>query len=220
MAFGLPKDQRSQAMLLVTIAALGVLYVAWDGVGFYKSAHKPMSLQIDSAHAEIDSLQRLIDNAKQDLASGSVEDLRRKVEEYSGALTLMRRLVPQQNDLPTLIDDITTRTKQRGVTIGQIGAPMVEEGSPFDTYRYTLQVYGHYDQLGEFLSDVASMPRIVVPQNVSLKPATQGTQRLLRDTLGGLLEADLTVRTFIKAPNRAPPPGKPKTGGANAAAAH
>ncbi len=220
MAFGLPKDQRSQAMLLVTIAALGVLYVAWDGVGIYKSAHKPMSLQIDSAHAEIDSLQGLIDKAKQDLASGSVEDLRRKVEEYTGALTLMRRLVPQQNDLPTLIDDITTRTKQRGVTIGQIGAPMVEEGQPFDTYRYTLQVYGHYDQLGEFLSDVASMARIVVPQNVTLAPATQGTQRLLRDTVGGLLEANLTVRTFIKAPNRAPPPGKPKTGGANAAAAH
>jgi Tfp pilus assembly protein PilO len=220
MAFGLPKDQRSQAMLLVTIAALGVLYVAWDGVGIYPSAHKVMSARIDSAHAEIDSLQGLIDKAKQDLASGSVEDLRRKVEEYTGALTLMRRLVPQQNDLPTLIDDITTRTKQRGVTIGQIGAPMVEEGSPFDTYRYTLQVYGHYDQLGEFLSDVASMARIVVPQNVTLAPATQGTQRLLRDTVGGLLEANLTVRTFIKAPNRAPPPGKPKTGGANAAAAH
>jgi hypothetical protein len=64
------------------------------------------------------------------------------------------------------------------------------------------------------------MPRIVVPQNVTLAPATQGTQRLLRDTVGGLLEANLTVRTFIKAPNRAPPPAKPKTGGANAAAAH
>jgi len=35
--------------------------------------------------------------------------------------------------------------------------------------------------------------------------ATQGTQRLLGDTLGGLLEVGMIVRTYVK--SAGPPPG-------------
>ena len=80
----------------------------------------------------------------------------------------------------------------------------VEAGSPFDTYKYRLEIIGHYDQLGEFLSDIASLNRIIVPQDVVLKPAQQQAQHFLADTLGALLEAQFAIRTFVKA--AAPPP--------------
>jgi hypothetical protein len=82
----------------------------------------------------------------------------------------------------------------------------------FDIYRYRLQVYGHYDQVGEFLADVASLPRIMVPQGLALIPATQQTQKLVGDTLGALLEASFDLRTYVKRPTAAPGAG----GGANA----
>ncbi|PYO98027.1 MAG: hypothetical protein DMD60_05235, partial [Gemmatimonadetes bacterium] len=115
--------------------------------------------------------------AKADLASGTVEDLRRKVEEYTALLGVMRRLVPEKNEVPALIDDISTKAKVRGVTIGRIEPQPVEPGPPFDTYRYRLEIIGHYDQLGEFLSDIASLPRIIVPQDVVLKAAAGQAQR-------------------------------------------
>ena len=62
----------------------------------------------------------LIDAARRDLQSGSVEALQRRVAEYSAMVELLRRLVPTQNEVPTLIDDISTRAKVRGITLGRI----------------------------------------------------------------------------------------------------
>jgi len=67
-------------------------------------------------------------------------------------------------------------------------------------------VYGHYDQLGEYLADVASLPRIVVPQDVTLSSAPPATAKLLGDTAGALLLAEFTIRTFVK--SSSPPPPK------------
>jgi type IV pilus assembly protein PilO len=196
----LPSDQRSQVMMLLTLLALGGGYAFWNY--YYDGASK----QIAATSAEIDSLRTIVERAKQDLAKGTMEDLRAKVERYRSMLGLMRRLVPEQNEVPAMIDDMSTRAKVRGVTIGKIEPLPVEPGPPFDTYRYRLEIMGHYDQLGEYLSDIASLPRIVVPQEVTVKPASQGAQRLLNDTLGTLLQVNLAVRTFVKSP---PPPVRP-----------
>lgn len=205
----LPTDQRSQIMMLL------VLVAAAGGYFFWTKVQAPQSARLGAAHAEADSLQKIVEAAKQDLASGTVEDLRRKVEEYQGSLELMKRLVPDRNEVPTLIDDISTRAKVRGVTLGKIQPLSPEPGSPFDTYRYRLEVYGHYDQVGEYLADIASLPRIVVPQDVALGSATPATQKLLGDTAGALLLAEFTIRTFVKASS--PPPAKPAGAGGNRA---
>lgn len=198
MAFGLPTDQRSQMMLLLVIAA------AAGGYFFWSYGHQPKATKIAATSSEIDSLTAIVEAAKRDLASGTMEDLRRTVDAYKANLQLMRRLVPENNEVPKLMDDISTRIKVRGLTQGKFQPLGVETGQPFDTYRYRYQVYGHFDQIGEFLADVASLPRIIVPQDLNLHPATEATQRLLTDTAGGLLEVDLVLRTYVK--SAAPPP--------------
>src|SRR5437016_326632 len=52
--------------------------------------------------------------------------------------------------------------------------------------------------------EIDSLQRIIVPQDVILKPAAQQAQHFLADTLGALLEAQFAIRTFVKA--AAPPP--------------
>src|SRR5438046_4676441 len=199
-----PTDQRSQIMLLLALVALA------GGYFFWTKKHTPDVEQIRSANTESDSLERIVAAAKADLASGSIDDLRRRVEEYQGSLELMRRLVPERNEVPTLIDDISTKAKVRGITLGKIQPLSPEPGSPFDTYRYRLEIYGHYDQIGEYLADIASLPRIIVPQDVVLSPATPATAKLLADTAGSLLLAEFTIRTFVKSTRPPPPPaGKP-----------
>jgi len=201
----IPTDQRSQIMLLLAIVALFLGYVAWDGLGLWPYAHSPQRAKINATSREVDSLAEIVRRAKDDLASGTVDDLRRKVAEYEADLTLMRRLVPEQNEVATLLENISTRAKVRGVTLGKFQPLAVEPGHPFDTYRYRFEVYGHFDQIGEFLTDIASLKRIMVPQDVTMHEATQPTQRLLGDTLGGLLEVGMIVRTYVKAAS--PPPG-------------
>ena len=208
----LPQDRQSQYMLLITMAMVALGYFFWT---YWV---QPTNAKIAATRAEADSLQTIVDRAKQDLASGTVDDLRRKVEEYQALLSVMRRLVPEKNEVPALIDDISTKSKVRGVTIGRFEPLAVEPGQPFDTYRYRLEILGHYDELGELLSDIASLPRIVVPQEVILKPAQQQAQKVLSDTAGALLEAQFSIRTFVKALPPPPPAGK-KTASAKPAGA-
>ena len=70
--------------------------------------------------------------------------------------------------------------------------------APFETYKYQYSVIGRYDQLGEFLSDVASLQRIIVPTDLNLGAADMARARALGDSSGALLEARFQIRTFVK----------------------
>jgi Tfp pilus assembly protein PilO len=75
----------------------------------------------------------------------------------------------------------------------------VEPGpAPFETYKYQYSVVGRYDQLGEFLSDVASLQRIIVPTDLTLGAADLARAKALGDSSGALLEARFQIRTFVK----------------------
>src|SRR5260370_8179162 len=101
----LPTDQRSQIMaLLILVAGAG-------GYFFWTKKHNPDITQLTSANQESDSLEKIVAAAKADLASGSIEDLRRRAEEDQGSLQLMRRLVPQRNEVPTLPATTSTNPK-------------------------------------------------------------------------------------------------------------
>jgi Tfp pilus assembly protein PilO len=69
---------------------------------------------------------------------------------------------------------------------------------PFNTYKYQISVVGHYDQIGEFLSDVASLQRIIVPQDVQVAAAENAAAKAMGDSTGALLEAKFQIRTFVK----------------------
>src|SRR2546429_8996752 len=137
----LPQDRQSQVMLLITMLMAG------SGWAFWTYWEQPTGQQIEATRVEIDSLQRIIDRAKTDLASGTVEDLRRKVEQYSALLGVMRQLVPEKNEVPALIDDISTKAKLRGVTIGRLEPLAVEAGGARGTPQNRRQIISDYSSL-------------------------------------------------------------------------
>jgi type IV pilus assembly protein PilO len=155
--------------------------------------------QVAAIRDTIDRLTAATDSAKKELARGTVEDLRKRLETYRGSLALLRRLVPERNEVPNLLDDISSRGKIRGVTLSSVVPLPVEAGPvPFDTYKYNMSVIGHYDQIGEFLADVASLQRIIVPYDLSVAAANQNAAKALGDTTGSLLEAKFQIRTYVK----------------------
>jgi Tfp pilus assembly protein PilO len=64
-----------------------------------------------------------------------------------------------------------------------------------------MSVIGRYDQIGQFLADVASLQRIIVPYNLSVGAANASAAKALGDSTGSLLEARFQVRTFVKSPS-------------------
>jgi len=199
--FGLDQTKIVPALLILLAGAVG--YIGWSGgaplswVGVRGVTQTKDS--IVALNKTIDSLVRVTDSAKKLLAQGSVEDLRRKIEGYRGSLELMRRLVPDRNEVPNLMDEISTRAKIRGVSVSEFVPLPVENGpAPFNTYKYRYSVLGHYDQVGEFLSDVASLQRIIVPIDLTLSQADANSAKALGDSTGSLLVAKFLIRTFVK----------------------
>ena len=187
------KDRQQLLVLLIIIAAAG-------GGAFWYLWRAPQAAEITQLEIEIDSLRATVDSARRDLASGTVESLRQRVADYEASLGLMRRLVPLENEVPSLIDDIASRATLRGVHIQEINPQSVDAEGMFDTHRYRVSVVGHYDEIGEFLADVASLPRIMVPYELTLGIAPLTAQVAYGDTTGALLQAQFQLRTFVKPP--------------------
>jgi type IV pilus assembly protein PilO len=196
-------SQKSTHVLVMLLAGI-TGYIAYTGAVIETAGLSGLAAREERVTAMRDTiaqLQAATDSAKRELARGSVEDLRRRLDTYRGSLSLLRRLVPERNEVPNLLDDISSRSRIRGVTLAQVVPLPLEAGpTPFDTYKYNMSVIGRYDQIGQFLADVASLQRIIVPYDLTLAPANMTSAKALGDTTGALLEAKFQVRTFVKSP--------------------
>jgi type IV pilus assembly protein PilO len=191
--------------LLALLLALLTGYIAYSGAVIEVVGIKGLAgtrQRIVAMRDTITKFEAATDSAKQELAKGTVADVRKRLETYRSSLVLLRRLVPERNEVPNLLDDISTRSKIRGVTLSQVVPQPVEPGpSPFDTYKYNMSVIGKYDQIGQFLADVASLQRIIVPYDLTITAANSSAAKVLGDSTDALLEAKFQIRTFVKSPN-------------------
>lgn len=196
-------SQKATPLLVILLAGL-TGYIAYTGTLIDSAGLTGLAAREERVVAMRDTIAQLqasTDSAKRELARGTVEDLRKRLDTYRGSLALLRRLVPERNEVPNLLDDISSRGRIRGVTLSQVVPMPVEAGPvPFDTYKYNMSVIGRYDQIGQFLADVASLQRIIVPYDLTLDQANTTAAKALGDTTGALLEAKFQVRTFVKSP--------------------
>jgi len=194
-------NSRTTAILIILVAvALG--YMIYDGAGINMigmSGLKAGKANNAAMQDSIFALQLQVDSAKSELAKGTVEDLRQRIEGHRASLAMLRRLVPIRAEVPNLLDDISTRAKIRGVTLSEVVPLATEPGpTPFSTDKYNIAVLGRYDEIGEFLSDIASLRRIIVPIDVAVSPAGMSEARALGDTTGALLQARFQIKTYVK----------------------
>jgi type IV pilus assembly protein PilO len=198
-------NEKATPLLALVLAAI-VGYCAYTGSVIELVGFKGLAAGKERIVAVRDTIGRLeaaTDSAKKELARGSVADVRKRLESYRSNLMLLRRLVPERNEVPNLLDDISTRSKIRGVTLSQVVPQPVEAGpAPFDTYTYNMSVIGKYDQIGQFMADVASLQRIIVPYNLSVAAANTTSAKALGDSTGSLLEARFQIRTYVKSPTQ------------------
>lgn len=201
MALSLPTDRLGQTMLLVIIVGLGGGYLYWNYL--YGPKQTEIGVQTDSLAA----LETRIDAVRRELRTGTAEDVQRRLDVYRGSLDLLQRLVPERNEVPQLLDDLSNRAKIRAVNIVDyqpqiaqffLSVDSTATPSPFETYMYRFEVVGRYDAIGKFLTDVASLQRVFVPEQVSLTGAADQYQRAYDDTTGALINATFMLRTYVK----------------------
>jgi Tfp pilus assembly protein PilO len=197
------ESSKNTPVLLLLIAGL-VGYAGWTGAGLELvgiEGAQSRRERVTAMQDTLTTLQAQVDSAKSDLAVESVEDVRQRIDAYRASLGVLRALVPEQTEVANLIDDIKIRAKVRGLNVTNfVPSTPVAGPEPFDTHVYQFSVTGRYNQVGEFLTDVASLRRIIVATDVAIARASAQSSRVFGDTLS-MLEARFNVRTYVKAPN-------------------
>lgn len=195
------ESSKNTPVLLLLIAGL-VGYAGWSGAGLELIGIDGAQVRRERVIAMQDTLttiQAQIDSAKASLAVESVEDVRQRTEAYRASLDVLRSLVPEQREVANLIDDINVRAKVRGLNVTNfVPASPIVGPEPFDTHVYQFAVTGRYHQVGQFLTDVAALRRIIVAGDVAMARANPSAARVFGDTTA-MLEARFNVRTYVKA---------------------
>lgn len=187
----LPTNQRDQVMVIVCAVVLGLAGV------YYMYAWSPKNAEFAILQARIDSLEAKNEIARREVARGTATRAKQEAEEYGRMLTLMRQLVPTSNEVPTLLEQISTAARRVGMDIGSVDPLGVVPGPVFDTHKYKLSVTGPYHRISEFLTNVGSLTRIVAPMNLTLASSIRDVrnQRPLPNTQ--LLDATFEIQTYV-----------------------
>jgi type IV pilus assembly protein PilO len=176
----------------VGVAAVLVLALYWYFL------YKPKAQELNATQIHVDSLDRKNQQAKADIATGSLQKLRAQSAEYEQSLKVMRQLVPRSNEVPALLEDISTAARRVGLDLATVEPMPVLPGEQFDTYRYKLAVIGGYHPVGQFLSNVGSLNRIIAPVTMAIKLHPIADKTKARTRKGeSLIDTEFQVQTYV-----------------------
>ena len=208
----LPKNQRDQVMVLLVIVAVALIGL------YYAYVYSPKADVLAGLQAHVDSLDISNQRAKAELAKGNVEELRAEAAKLQASLEVMRQLVPTSNEVPALLEQVSTAARRVGLDLATVKPQPVIEGDMFDTYRYQVAVIGDYHSLGEFLANVGSLTRIVAPVNLALSPlgasaALDARKKGMKKNNNSVLDSRFELQTYVTktAPPRPAPAGGSKS---------
>ncbi len=188
----IPGGPREQRMI-----AIGVIAIALAAL-YYAFVYSPKADELAVVETHLESLTANNDRAKQEMAKGSVDQLRAQADAYRGNLEMMRQLVPTGNEVPALLEQVSTAARRVGLDIASVEPEAVIPGETFDTYRYKVRVLGAYHPVAEFLTNVGSLRRIIAPINLKLSPVTGNVGSRARIRPGhALLDAQFQLQTYV-----------------------
>lgn len=192
-----PTGQREQTLLGICLVA--VLAAA----GYWYFPYQSKSGEMEEQRARLEKLVEENQRARTELAKGSVESLRTELALAQDNLQLLRTLIPTSNEVPALLEQVSSAARREGLDVAAVDPQPVVEGEQYDTYRYNIGVIGGYHALAAFMSNVGGLTRIIAPVNVKLtQPGPGGSGRAGRTAKGKSrvepTEADIEARFQIQ----------------------
>ena len=203
----LPQTQRDQVKFLIGFAALAL------AAAYYVYPYSSREEQVASDITRVAELEDANQRAAREFASGSIENLRVQAAENRSALLVMRRLVPTGNEVPALLEEVSTAARRSGLDVGGVTPEPVILGERFDTYRYTITIIGGYHQFGEFLANVGSLARIVAPVNFSIVAGSgpNAPRNVIKTSEKDALASTITLQTYVEKTTPAKPAAKERS---------
>jgi type IV pilus assembly protein PilO len=186
----LPQNQRDQIMVVVVVLALGAMIL------YHRYVWSPKQESLAALEARVEAITALNDKIEREIKRGNLSKIKAEGERFRRDLSVMRQLVPTRNEVPALLEQVSTAARRVGLDLGDVQPEPVVQGAHFDVHRYRIGLAGDYHAIARFLTNVGSLTRIVAPINLQLSPSQKTLPRVLpRDHR--LLEARLQIQTYV-----------------------
>lgn len=168
----------------------GLLFAVICGLGWYMY-FKPQHEEFDSLVAKEATLREEFEQ-KQERAA-NLQAYREQLQQIELVLQQMLRQLPGKTEMPDLLVDISQAALASGIT-NELFEPQVEITKDFYAEKpISLRMVGSYHQFGDFMSNVASLPRVVIltMHDISLKANARDAS-----APAGQLILEGTVKTY------------------------
>jgi type IV pilus assembly protein PilO len=204
MANLIPDDPKQRNALFIGVIFLLLLYP------FYAFYYKGKKAEVDAIQSHLETLQ---DHNRQAqlLAARGGGDLTKNMALYDRQVKKLEQLIPAEEEVPALVDDISQRAREVGVTLNKISPEPSEAGAFYTKESYQMAVIGDYHPVARFLTAIASLPRIVRPVDVDVQPFSR--PQLYPDYESPVI-VNFRIETYVLPEAGATPPADGGGGGA------
>ncbi|MDH3688581.1 MAG: type 4a pilus biogenesis protein PilO [Gammaproteobacteria bacterium] len=149
-------------MVGVTVICVGILFAGY----WFLIKGEIESLQA----AEKQELQLRQTFLKKKALAVNLPAYREQMQEMEESFGVMLRQLPNRTEVPELLIDITQAGLGRGLQFVLFKPQKKRNADFYAILPISIQVVGSYHELGEFVSDLAALPRIVTLGNITLAP--------------------------------------------------
>lgn len=189
-----PLDPQQRKQLL-----FGAAIVALLAFGFYDRVYAPRNARVTELNERLERLEN-VNRRSRAITAGAQGEVDQQLALYRQQLELAEGLIPSIEELPELLDAISAEAQRTGVELTLIQPVGATQERYYTRRVYDLAVVGQYHAIGEFLTRVGSLPRIVTPTNLQLAPqqARGGRNRPAADASQPVqLEARFSIETYV-----------------------
>jgi type IV pilus assembly protein PilO len=163
--------------VLFRLAVIAVVFVAVSVLGIYFTIIEDKRPELQRAEEDEVQLRLTFENKQHKAAN--YDKYKAQLVRMQQSFGTMLRQLPGETEIPSLIVDIS----QTGLAAGlqeKLFVPRAE--IPRDFYAekpINIRLSGSYHEIGEFVSGIAALPRIVTLHNITITPEQTDTYDVL-----------------------------------------
>lgn len=164
------RDPRTQGLIITGLLGAGAIYV------FFATTLLPINYPV--AAAKIKDLKSDFEKKSNDLARArqSVADLPRFQAEFAALherYEMAAELLPTDKEMPGVLRRLTLAGQQCGIQFESFAPGGDVRRDHYSEVPIELKVVGGYHQVGQFLAEIANMPRIMRVSNLEVLANTK-----------------------------------------------
>ncbi|MBN9287621.1 MAG: pilus assembly protein PilP [Gammaproteobacteria bacterium 39-13] len=168
---------------IIAIVFLSIIIIF---LGYWTDTKKQLAV-LDAADAEELKLRQTFENKQSKAAN--LEAYKEQMATMKASFGALLRQLPEKTEVPGLIEDISHQGLATGLEFRTIRLLPEKEIDFYVELPIEISVVGNFHQFGEFVSNIAALPRIVTLHDFSIRPITP-------EASGDNLVMNITARTY------------------------